>query len=266
MEELQESASQTSEEGYTTRRIRRSDLVRMLLRCFLVQGSWNFKSMIGLGFCYCATPIAKRLFASPEDQDSFLRRHLEFFNAHPYFASWCLGAVARLEEDAERKNWIDYRPISVFKERLIGPLGVIGDRLFWSGIKPAVAGIGVWLALSVNWIALPIFLMLYNVPHFYIRAKGLRLGYRKGFDIISDVSVRRHESWFSVVEIIGSLVAGLCLSSSAHWAHHQGSVFTICFLLSVTIAIIFLHYKKSINLALLVATALAIALGVAWQR
>jgi len=266
MEKLPDSARQTSKEGYTTKRIKRSDLIRMLLRCFLVQGSWNFKSMIGLGFCYCATPIAKRLFDSPEDQDSFLRRHLEFFNAHPYFASWCLGAVAKLEEDAERKNWMDYHPISVFKERLIGPLGVLGDRLFWSGIKPAVAGMGVWLALSIDWIALPIFLILYNVPHIYIRAKGLRLGYRKGFDIVSDLSVRRHETWFSVVEIIGSLATGLCLTSSVQWSHQYGSTSTISFLLSVTIAIIFLRHKKSINLALLVATAVAVILGVAWQQ
>jgi mannose/fructose/N-acetylgalactosamine-specific phosphotransferase system component IID len=263
MDKIQDSSYPATEEVVLqTRRIQRSDLISMLLRCFLVQGSWNFQSMLGMGFCFCATPIIKRLFDSPADRDSFLRRHLEFFNAHPYFASWCLGAIARLEEEAELQNWVDYRPITVFKERLIGPLGAIGDRLFWGGIKPAVAGIGVWLALSINWIALPIFITLYNLPHFYIRAKGLRLGYRKGFDIVSFLSMRRYQSWFSVIEIVGITAAGLCIVASIHWMQIKDDSYLISFMVSIPAAMFFLHYKKSINAALAFVTIIAVILGI----
>ncbi len=55
---------------------------------------------------------------------SFLKRHLGFFNAHPFFASYALGAISRLEED----NPGNHELVDRFKNALIGPLGAIGDQ------------------------------------------------------------------------------------------------------------------------------------------
>lgn len=242
-------------------RIKRSDLFRILLRCFLVQGSWNYQSMIGLGFCYCALPILKRLYKSPEDQEEFLRRHLEFFNAHPYFVGWCLGAVARLEEDAERKNWIDYRPIRLFKERLTGPLGSIGDQLFWDGIKPASAAIGVWIAIICGWIALPIFLIIYNIPHLYFRIKGLFLSYKKGFDIVSNISERRYRKTVQIVKVIGLIGTGLAAGAGAHQIFQKDYASVLSFLTAMLIAYYFCRLEKSINLALIIISVVTVVIG-----
>lgn len=243
------------------RRIDSSDLNSMFLRCFLVQGSWNYKSMLGIGFCYTMLPVLKKIFKTEEERQQFIKRHLQFFNAHPYFASWCAGAVAKLEEEAIREKWDDYRPIAIFKERLIGPLGAIGDKLFWDGIKPAAAGLGVWVAIEIGWIALPIFLIAYNIPHFYIRLKGIRDGYKSGFDIVSVLSMRRFQKWLNVVSWSGALIAGLCLTAGTELAWKTDVKYIPIFLLSVIITMLLLFFKKSINLIFILIVLMAVGLS-----
>jgi fructose PTS system EIID component len=217
--------------------------------------------MIGVGFCFCMLPVLKVLYRSPKEQNDFLQRHLEFFNSHPFFVSWCLGAVVKLEEESVRKNWPDHNPIAVFKQRLMGPLGAIGDRLFWSGLKPAVAAFAVWLGLSKGWIAIPVFLILYNVPIFHFRALGLSLAYRKGFDIVTDLSMRRFQPWYDVCVGLGVLFTGMCLMAAAHWNLAHNARFLIAFVLSLPLALVLLYLKRSINLILFLAAGMAVLFG-----
>jgi len=219
--------------------------------------------MIGLGFCFCLLPVLKVLYRSPEEQKRFLQRHLEFFNSHPFFASWCLGAVAKLEEESVRKGWPDHHPISVFKQRLMGPLGAIGDRLFWSGLKPAVAALGVWLGLSApkRWIAVPVFLIMYNMPVFYFRALGLKRGYRQGFEIVADLSLRRFQPWYDVCVGVGAIFTGMCLMAAIDWNLDKNVRFLLSFILSLPLALVLLYRKRSINLILFLAAAVAVMFG-----
>ena len=239
-------------------RIRKNDLFCIFWRCFLIQGSWNFKSMLGLGFCYSSIPIVKRLYKTKEERAIFLKRHLEFFNAHPYFATWCLGAVAKLEEEAQIKKWDSKKPISIFKERLAGPLGSIGDQYFWTGVKPATAGIGVLLGLLIGWVALPFYLLIYNIPHIYIRAKGLSQGYKKGFDIVSDISVRKYQKVFKLLSIVGILITGLTAAKAAMWSLSQDFTGLIVFLIAVMITILFLFLKRTVFFALFISILIGI--------
>jgi mannose/fructose/N-acetylgalactosamine-specific phosphotransferase system component IID len=218
--------------------------------------------MLGLGFCYCTLPIARRLFKEQEKQQNFLQRHLQFFNLHPYFSSWCLGAVARLEEEALHKQWSDQRPIELFKDRLMGPLGLIGDELFWNGIKPASAAMGVGLSLLFGAFAIPIFLVVYNVPHFYVRIKGLLLSYEKGFDIVSSVSVRRFQKWFSLAKRIGLLMTGFCVAVAAFRSGQSSLANGIAFFLSIPVSVLLMRRQKSIAFAAFVAIGLALVIGI----
>ena len=244
------------------RRINRRDLWRMFLRSFLVQGSWNYKSMLGLGFCFCALPVLRKVCKTQQERQAFIRRHLDFFNAHPYFASWCLGAVAKLEEEAVRKKWPDYRPISVFKERLAGPLGAIGDELFWNGIKPAVAGLAVWIAIVFGWIAVVVFLLVYNIPHLYIRWKGIFAGYQAGFDIVSALSVRRFQDSLTRIAISGAVISGLCTAAGLTWTASKNLLYVPIFIMSAVLAVVLLKFKRSINFILIVAAIFSLGLSV----
>ncbi|MBC8181780.1 PTS system mannose/fructose/sorbose family transporter subunit IID [candidate division KSB1 bacterium] len=189
-------------------RIRKRDLFKVFLRSFFIQATWNSERLLGLGFCFCLIPIAKRLYKDKQKQIAFLKRHIGFFNSHPYMANYALGAVSNIEQQAILKNWEDNKPVEVFKNRVIGPLGAIGDTLFWQLLLPSMAILGVILSFSFGqWGAL-IFLILFNTVHIYLRSRGLINGFLKGFDIIRDLSLRGTKKYFKIFKSTISLLLG----------------------------------------------------------
>jgi len=151
------------------------------LRSFLIQGSWNNRTMIGGGFAFAMLPVLRRLHrGDPEGLREALERHSEHFNAHPYLANLALGAVCRMERD-ER----DPEEIRRFKLAVRGPLGSLGDSLIWVGWRPATVLAALVLALAG---APPVatvffFLVLYNLGHLALRAWGFRVGLEWGSQV-----------------------------------------------------------------------------------
>lgn len=150
----------------------------MLARSFAVQGSFNYRTLIGTGFAWVLLPALRRTYdgRGPE-LDAAVRRHQEPFNSHPYLVGVAAGAVARLEQEGAPPAVIDR-----FKGALRGSLGSLGDVLFWAGIRPASMLLAlVLLALGAPaWGALAAFLVPYNVGHVAARIWGFRLGLRHG--------------------------------------------------------------------------------------
>ncbi|MBN1465712.1 PTS mannose/fructose/sorbose transporter family subunit IID [candidate division KSB1 bacterium] len=242
-------------------RTRKIDRFNIFIRCFFIQASWNFKALIGLGFCFCLIPLARRLFETAKGRAEFLRRHIDFFNSHPYFVTWCLGAVTKLEEEAQRKNWPDMRSISVFKERLTGPLGVQGDQLFWNRIKPLTIAVAMAVGLTCGWIALPIFLVIYNIPHFYIRIRGWRLSYRMGFDIVSVLSKRWFQAIGDKISTVGFFVAGVLMGIAAWWSLGQNLAVLIAFCLSAIATMALIRLQVAVKFIILAVICIGIVVG-----
>lgn len=156
----------------------RSVRIHVFLRSFAVQGSWNYRTLIGTGFAYALLPGLRRIYASrPEALRAAVERHVTLFNSHPYFAPLALGAVLRLEADGEDPAVVDR-----FKTAVRGSLGMVGDRLVWAGWRPVC----VLLALAVvltggRWLAgLLCFLLIYNGGHLLLRIWSYRIGWREG--------------------------------------------------------------------------------------
>jgi mannose/fructose/N-acetylgalactosamine-specific phosphotransferase system component IID len=189
-------------------RIRKRDLLKIFFRSFFIQATWNSERLLGLGFCFCLVPIAKRLYKDKQKRIAFLKRHIGFFNSHPYMANYALGAVTNIEQQAKLKNWDDNKPVEVFKNRVIGPLGAIGDTLFWQLLLPSTAILGVILTYLFDQLGALIFLILYNSVHIYIRSRGLIKGYLKGFDIIRDLSLRGTKKYFKIFKLTISVLLG----------------------------------------------------------
>jgi mannose PTS system EIID component len=241
-------------------KIQKIDLWRIFWRSFFIQGSWNFKALIGVGFAYCAIPIAQRLYKDEKAMAEFLDRHLIFFNAHPYFANICLGSCAHLEEAAiaNPEIWKDLRPISVFKERLIGPLGALGDEIFWKALKPFAAAFAVFLGIISGWIAIPVFLIVFNVPHLIARVKGLSIGYSLGFDIISLLSRRKLEKYTRLATALGSFFTGLYIVAAAQWNIEENVLNVFIFSFGIIASFYLLSHKRSINFILLVTSVISV--------
>lgn len=244
-------------------KVNRKDLAAVFFRSFFIQGSWNFKAMLGIGFAFAAAPIAKRLHKDEKSIKEFVDRHLVFFNAHPYLATICLGACANLEEAAirDKEFWKDHRPMTVFKERLVGPLGAIGDEIFWKTLKPMAAALAVLVGLIAGWISIPIFLLTYNIPHFYARIKGLSMGYEMGFEIVSLLSMRRLEKYPKAFAGAGTFITGvLAIVAATHYSRENG-LSPVIFGFSGLVTFFLVSNKKSVNLILVIVSIIAVLLS-----
>ena len=192
-----------SNDSEAPRIISKYDLFKVFLASFFMQAVWNFRSLISIGFSICFFPVLGKLCTTPEMKREFFQRHLKFFNAHPYFASFALGVSIRLEEMRLAGEEGVPQTIDRLKDLLISPLGAVGDRLFWATIKPAVlifGMLGIYVApqLWSKFMVLLVTFLLYNLPHFYYRFEGIVEGYNHPHDIHRYIGQQRFEVLRSV--------------------------------------------------------------------
>ena len=69
-------------------KLTKADRRSVMLRSQFLQGSWNYERMQNRGWAYALIPALKKLYPNKEDASEALKRHLEFFNTHPYIAEW----------------------------------------------------------------------------------------------------------------------------------------------------------------------------------
>ena len=150
-------------------------LLRGCLRSLLHQASWNFERMQNLGLAYQLLPGLRRLYGGAPPA-AVLRRHVEYFNTHPYLASWVAGTVLRLEEQ-QRSGETPAIDALTFRDMVMAPYAAMGDALFWGALRPLAAVVGLLLAFQgIMWAPL-VLLVLFNVPHLTFRCGGWLIGY-----------------------------------------------------------------------------------------
>jgi len=251
------------------RKIKTRDLIAVFLRSFFIQAVWNFKSLTAIGWCFALIPIGKRLFPSREQYRAFLERHLSFFNAHPYFTSYALGIAAHLEENEIQKDSHDPEKIDKIKNALIGPLGLIGDQLFWATIRPAAiligfSGLVIMESMFYKLLFIPLMLFMYNIPHIYIRWQGVFKGYRHGPNIIRQINIGQFSRLMAIYGGLGSLALGLAIGY-VMMRSSMNNVTEIPILLISIIVAYYLRSKKKLTyspvfLSLIIALVLGIVI------
>lgn len=234
-------------------------IFRIFLRSFFLQTLMNYTRMQGLGFGMALIPVAKTLKLKGWDLSGFLRRHLEFFNAHPYFATYVLGAVARMRSE-------EGKPAKVMelKRQLIGPLGLLGDEIFWSRLKPLFSGLTVFALMIVSYPPSPKFrlevcliiasaLVLYNFLHFYVRWTGMKCGDtygKKVLQVIPNLFLVRHRY---LIGLMTASAAGLFFAKTTSLYKD-----TVVFFSAFSIIIISRYLKSPLWLTLVITFALSI--------
>ncbi|PLY04144.1 MAG: hypothetical protein C0624_06030 [Desulfuromonas sp.] len=188
--------------------------VHMLLRSFCLQASWNFERLQNLGFLFVLLPGLKKLYQGDELAEA-CSRHLEYFNSHPYLAPTILGASLRLECDMKRGHG-EGGNIEDFKKMVMAPYAAMGDAFFWGGIRPLAAVVALFFAFQGSFLALPVFLLLFNLPHLVFRIMGLRRGLKLGLGVIHVVQAHRlpdlaMKAKEATVVLFGGLAAVLSL-------------------------------------------------------
>ena len=64
------------------------------------------------------------------------KRHLEFYNTHPYVSAPVIGVTLALEEGRANGEPIDDVTIQGVKVGMMGPLAGVGDPVFWYTVRP----------------------------------------------------------------------------------------------------------------------------------
>lgn len=155
--------------------------LEVLVRSFAVQGSWNYETLIGTGFAFTILPVLRYLHGrDAEAVRAALGRHAVLFNSHPYLVPLAAGAVARLEAEGTPAQTMER-----FKAALRASLGAVGDQLVWSAWRPFCALVGILVLLGGGpwWLAVGLFLALYNALHLALRVWGLGTGWRSGIHL-----------------------------------------------------------------------------------
>ena len=200
--------------------------LRMYLRLFAVQGSWNYEILIGNGVAFCMEP-ALRLLPGGRGGTAYteaLSRHARYFNAHPYFAGVAVGSLARAELDGVQPALIDR-----FRTALAGPLGSVGDRLVWASWLPlcSLVALGAYGFDARPFSVVAIFLLLYNLGHLSLRAWGLRVGFDKGLRVADSLGhplLRRGPQY---VGAVAALLSGISVPLTARRLIADGRAVTI---------------------------------------
>jgi PTS system mannose-specific IID component len=162
-------------------------LMRVFLRSLFLQASWNPKGMQNLGLAYALYPALQRLYPERERQEAAVRRHLAFFNTHPYVAAAIVGGVLYHEERIARGEESPDKVVT-FKAALMGPLAALGDGFFWMSLKPAVGAVCAALVPALQVWAAVLFLVLYNTVHLSLRARLYWLGLSLGDRLVEAVA------------------------------------------------------------------------------
>lgn len=147
--------------GRSQKKLTKKDLISMFIRSNFHQGSWNFERMQALGFCFEMVPIIRRLY-SGEERKQAIKRHLEFFNTHPYVTAPILGVTAAMEEEKANGAPIEDSTINGLKVGLMGPLAGVGDPIFWGTIRPVFAALGATIAMTGNILGPILFFVLFQ--------------------------------------------------------------------------------------------------------
>ncbi len=191
-------------------KITKTDINIALIRSTLIQASWNFERMQALGFCYSIKPILNKLYKNnKKNKKKAFKRHLEFFNTHPYMVGPILGiTIAMEEEKANNNKKIKSKSIRNIKVGLMGPLAGIGDPVFWGTIRPILSAIGSGLSINGSIIGPIFFFISFNIIRISVLYYGIHYGYKKGINIVKDLNENFLKKITEASSILGLFILG----------------------------------------------------------
>lgn len=182
-------------------------MFKVFRRSLLLQASWNFERLQGLGALYVMAPALRYLYRG----EALVRaygRHTEYFNTHPFLAPAVLGATLNLEAASVDGAAVEF-PVTEFKKLLASPCAAMGDAFFWGGLRPLAAVVALFFALRGSLLAPLILLLLFNVPHVYCRWRGLCLGLMRGVDIAGELPRYDLPDWAVRLKQVTVLLLGV---------------------------------------------------------
>lgn len=188
-------------------KVSKSILNKMVWRSLFLQGSFNFERMQAAGWLYGMLPGLEAVHTDKEDLAASMEHNLEFFNTHPFLVTFVMGIVLSLEQQKA-----DIATIRAVRVAAMGPLGGIGDAIFWFTLVPITAGITANMALNKNIVAPFIFLAIFNLVQFVVRFWLMYWSYDLGTSAIGALTANAKE-FTRAASMLGIFVVGALTSN-----------------------------------------------------
>lgn len=183
-------------------------LNKMVWRSLNLQASFNYERMQAAGWLYCILPGLEKIHGDNEDDlKASMEHNLEFFNTHPFLVTFVMGIVLSLEQQKA-----DINTIRAVRVAAMGPLGGIGDAIFWFTLVPITAGITANMAIGGSLAGPILFLVIFNVVQFAVRFWLMNWSYQLGSKAIEMLTANAKE-FTRAASMLGVFIVGALTSN-----------------------------------------------------
>ena len=170
---------------------------------WVLQWCWNYEKMQASGYAYAMVPAFKELYDDNDEICRQLERHMAFYNTHPGASALICGADVALEESYQGEMG------DSLKVALMGPLAGIGDTIQAVLVTPPFSIMGSAFAASGQYALAIACTTLPVLALFIVRWPLFSYGYKKGADVIADVSgAGTMDKLQTMASILGITVVG----------------------------------------------------------
>ncbi len=182
-------------------------LNKMVWRSLFLQASFNYERMQAAGWLYGILPGLEKIHTDKDDLSKSMKHNLEFFNTHPFLVTFVMGIILSLEQQKADTNTI--RAVRV---AAMGPLGGIGDAIFWFTLVPITAGITANMAINGSLAGPILFLLIFNAVQFLIRYWLMHWSYNLGSKAI-DILTQNAKEFTRSASMLGVFIVGALTSN-----------------------------------------------------
>ena len=183
-------------------------LNKMVWRSLNLQGSFNYERMQANGWLYGILPGLLAIHGEDSDDLKLSMAHnLEFFNTHPFLVTFVMGIILSLEQQKA-----DINTIRAVRVAAMGPLGGIGDAIFWFTLVPIAAGICSNMAIQGSIMGPIMFLLIFNAVQFAVRFFLMHWSYKLGTSAIEALTANAKE-FTRAASMLGVFVVGALTSN-----------------------------------------------------
>lgn len=188
-------------------RLDKKTLNKMAWRSVFLQASFNYERMQSGGWLYSILPGLTKIHKNKEDLSTSMEHNLEFFNTHPFLVTFVMGIVLSLEEQKA-----DINTIRSVRVAAMGPLGGIGDAIFWFTLVPIVAGITANMAIEGSLLGPILFLLIFNGVQFAFRFGLMHWSYKMGESAI-EILTENAKEFTRSASLLGVFIVGALTSA-----------------------------------------------------
>ena len=182
-------------------------LNKMAWRSVFLQASFNYERMQANGWLYSILPGLEKIHTDKEDLATSMEHNLEFFNTHPFLVTFVMGIVLSLEQQKA-----DINTIRAVRVAAMGPLGGIGDAIFWFTLVPITAGITATMAMNGSILGPILFLIIFNAVQFAVRYFLMHWSYGLGEKAIELLTANAKE-FTRAASLLGVFIVGALTSN-----------------------------------------------------